>query len=247
MSSFLSRTNVRHDGFGGSQAERLRLPLDVIDAVRARVGHGACVGARFLGDEVIAGGSRVEDAVAYGRAFAAAGLDFLSLSKGGRFEDAKRPRVGHAVYPYTGESGHECMPTTRIGPPGPFGRNIPLARAVRKAVQSDGHETPVVTAGGICTFEQAESALRDGSADLIAAARQSLADPDWFRKMALGRGSDIRRCTYTNYCEGLDQAHKEVTCKLWDKIGLHQDGETLDGIPRTKDGRRRLLPPDWNA
>ncbi len=247
MSSFLSRTNVRSDDYGGTQARRMALPLEVIQAVRERVGHEVCVGARFLGDDVVEGGSRIEDAVAYGRAFAAAGLDFLSLSKGGRFEDAKRPRVGHAIYPYTGESGHECMPTTRIGPPGPFGRNIPLARAVRDAVRADGHETPIVAAGGICTFDQAEAALKDGHADLIAAARQSLADPDWFRKMALGRGSEIRRCTYTNYCEGLDQAHKEVTCKLWDKIGLRGADPVPNDIPRTEDGKRRLLPPAWDA
>jgi 2,4-dienoyl-CoA reductase-like NADH-dependent reductase (Old Yellow Enzyme family) len=241
MASFLSRTNDRPDGYGGSPEGRVRLPLEVLGAVRARLGAGFCVGARFLGDEVIEGGSRIEDAVRYGVAFAEAGLDFLSLSKGGRFEDAKQPKVGEAVYPYTGPSGHECMPTVRIDARGPFSRNVPLAAAVRAAVRTAGFATPVVAAGGIATFEQAESILREGHADLVASARQSLADPDWWLKLRQGRGAAIRRCEFTNYCEGLDQAHKQVTCKLWDK--LDPSDPAVAAIPLSSDGRRRLLPP----
>jgi 2,4-dienoyl-CoA reductase-like NADH-dependent reductase (Old Yellow Enzyme family) len=243
MASFLSRTNDRDDGYGGSPEGRLRLPLEVIAAVRARVGSATCVGTRFLGDEVIAGGSRVADAVQYGVAFARAGADFLSLSKGGRFEDAKQPHVGEAVYPYTGPSGHECMPTVRIDEPGPFGRNVPLAAAVRAAVRAAGWTTPVVTAGGIATFEQAEAILKAGHADLVASARQSLADPDWFSKIRVGRGAEVRRCEFTNYCEGLDQMHKQVTCKLWDKLPPAPGAP--DAIPLSNDGKRRMLPPPW--
>lgn len=244
MASFLSRTNMRTDGYGGSREGRIRLALEVIAAVRDRVGDAYVVGTRFLGDEVIEHGSRIDDAVWYGVAFAQAGLDFLSISKGGKFDDAKQPRIGHAVYPYTGPSGHECMPTTRIDPAGPFGRNLPLSRAIRTAVRDAGLDVPVVGAGGICTFEMAEAALADGDCDIVAAARQSLADPDWFRKMRLGHGAEIRRCTYTNYCEGLDQQHKQVTCKLWDKLFDRTDPPA--DLPLSSDRRRRLLPPDWN-
>ena len=240
MASFLSRTNVRSDGYGGSPAARLRLPLEVLAAVRARVGKGFGVGVRFLGDEAIEGGSTIDDATAYAVAFARAGCDWLSLSKGGRFEDAKQPHVGEAVYPYTGPSGHECMPTVRSDARGPFGRNVHLAAAVRAAVRATGCTTPVVTAGGICSFEQAEAILQQGSADVVASARQSLADPDWFEKVRLGRGSEVRRCKFTNYCEGLDQKHKEVTCQLWDR----DFGDGVD-CARSSDGKRRLLPPDW--
>ncbi|MBX3462714.1 MAG: NADH:flavin oxidoreductase [Planctomycetes bacterium] len=242
MASFLSRTNDRDDGYGGTPAARRRLPLEVFAAVRARTGPDFCTGARFLGDDVIAGGSRIEDAVEHGVAFAAAGFDFLSISKGGRFDDAKQPNVGEAAYPYTGPSGHECMPTVKGDLLGPFGRNVPLAAAIRAAVRAAGRATPIVTAGGICDFAQAEAILQAGHADLIAAARQSLADPDWWRKMRLGRGAEIRRCKFTNYCEGLDQRHKEVTCQLWDRDFAAADG---DRVPRSADGKRRLLPPPW--
>src|SRR5579863_2716573 len=53
MASFLSRTNTRADGYGGSRENRVRLPLEVIAAVRARVGERFAVGLRFLADECI--------------------------------------------------------------------------------------------------------------------------------------------------------------------------------------------------
>jgi 2,4-dienoyl-CoA reductase-like NADH-dependent reductase (Old Yellow Enzyme family) len=241
MASFLSPLNQRDDGYGGSRENRLRLPLEVYDAVRARVGSEYVVGCRMLGDEVIAGGGRIEDAVFYAVAFAERGMDYLSISKGGKFEDAKEPEVGWAAYPYTGPSGYECMPTVYSDARGPFGRNIPLSAAIRRAIRERGLDTPVVASGGIGTFELAESILRNGEADIIAAARQSLADPDWFRKIRLGRGREVRRCEFTNYCEALDQKHKEVTCKLWDRVGLDEPGMALD-----RSGKRRLVAPDWS-
>jgi len=181
MASFLSRRNTRTDGYGTTLEGRLRLPLEVIAEVRRRVGDHA-VGARFLGDEAIEGGTGLEEATAIGVAFARAGLDWLSISKGGKFEDAKQPAVGEAAYPYTGPSGHECMPTVRSDARGPFGRNVPLAAAIKRAVNAAGFGVPVVAAGGIATFEQAEAVLAAGEADVVASARQALADPDWFER-----------------------------------------------------------------
>ena len=167
------------------------------------------------------------------------------LSKGGKFEDARQPKVGAAAYPYTGESGHECMPTVRIDAPGPFGRNLPLSRAIREAVHAVAPAVPVVGCGGIGTFREAEDALARGDCDIVAAARQSLADPDWWRKVFLGRGERVHRCLYTNYCEGLDQKHKEVTCQLWDRRVLDDEEEPAPRLGRetSHDGKRRLLPP----
>jgi len=240
MASFLSATNTRADGYGGLRENRVRLPLEVYRAVRERAGDDYTVGVRFLGDEVIAGGNRIEDAVWFGVEFARAGFDFLSISKGGKFDDAKQPKVGQAVYPYTGESGFECMPPVTSDERGPFGRNIPLAAAIKRAVNEAGLATPVVTSGGIGTFELAEGALRRGEADIIAMARQSLADPDWFMKVRSGRGDEVRRCNFTNYCEGLDQMHKQVTCKLWDRVNPDEPVVT-----KSDDGKRRLVAPRW--
>ncbi|HEU5459324.1 MAG TPA: NADH:flavin oxidoreductase [Pyrinomonadaceae bacterium] len=240
MAGFLSAQNDRADGYGGSRENRVRLPLEVYREVRNRVGNDYVVGVRFLADEVIAGGSRVDDAIYYAKEFAAAGFDFLSLSKGGKFEDAQQPKVGQAVYPYTGQSGYECMPTVLSDETGPFGRTVPLVAAIKREVNSAGFSTPIVATGGISTFEQAEEILRRGQADIVGMARQALADPDWFVKVRLGRGDEVRRCTYTNYCEALDQAHRPVTCKLWDRVELDEPG-----IATVDDGRRRLEPPPW--
>jgi 2,4-dienoyl-CoA reductase-like NADH-dependent reductase (Old Yellow Enzyme family) len=240
MAGFLSALNNRDDGYGGPRENRIRLPLEVFQAVRQQVGSDYVVGVRFLGDEVIAGGNRVEDAIYFGVEFARAGFDFLSLSKGGKFEDAQQPKVGQAVYPYTGQSGYECMPTVLSDEIGPFGRSVPLVAAVKRAVNDAGFKTPVVATGGISTFEQAESILQKGQADIAGFARQALADPDWFVKVKLGRGNEVRRCTYTNYCEALDQAHRPVTCKLWDRFQLDEPG-----IAAVDEGRRRLLAPEW--
>src|SRR6185436_5816367 len=119
------------------------------------------------------------------------GMDYLSLSRGGKFEDAKQPRVGWARYPYTGPSGYECMPTVISDERGPFGRNVELVARVKDAVMRAGFATPVVACGGIASFEQAEAILVEGKAAIAGAARQSLADPDWFRKVRLGRGDEV--------------------------------------------------------
>lgn len=241
MASFLSALNDRDDGYGRTLQGRLRLPMEVFSAVRRRVSEGFVVGCRLLGDEAIEGGSTASDAAYFGASLASAGMDFVSVSKGGKFEDAKPPRVGLAAYPYTGPSGHECMPTVRSDERGPFGRNLGLARAVRDAIAAAGLSTPVVGAGGINGYRLAEAALARGDCDVVAAARQSLADPDWWRKVRLGRGAEVRRCKLTNYCEGLDQHHKEVTCQLWDRVVV--EGE--EAVARSRDGRRRLEAPRW--
>jgi 2,4-dienoyl-CoA reductase-like NADH-dependent reductase (Old Yellow Enzyme family) len=240
MAGFLSALNDRHDDYGGPRENRVRLPLEVYRAVRGEVGYDYVVGVRFLADEVIAGGNRIDDARYFAVQFARAGFDYLSISKGGKFEDAEPPKVGAAVYPYTGQSGYECMPTTLSDERGPFGRTVPLVQKVKQAVNEAGCRTPVVATGGITTFDQAEAILQSGDADIIGMARQALADPDWFRKVKSGHGQDVRRCTYTNYCEALDQAHRQVTCKLWDRQQLDEVGITM-----SVDGRRRLVAPGW--
>jgi 2,4-dienoyl-CoA reductase-like NADH-dependent reductase (Old Yellow Enzyme family) len=240
MASFLSGRNDRSDGYGGSPEGRIRLPLEVYRAVRQRVGQQFAVGCRYLAHEAIEGGYSSLDAAFYGVEFARAGMDFLSLSRGGKFEDAKQPGVGWAAYPYTGPSGYECMPGVISDEKGPWGRNVESARPIKEALRQAGLETPLVVTGGISSFAQAEELLNSGVCDIVGSARQSLADPDWFLKVRLGRGDEVRRCKFTNYCEGLDQKHKQVTCQCWDRLELDEEGVRL-----AEDGRRRLLAPRW--
>ncbi len=220
LASFLSRTNARTDDYGGSLENRLRLPLEVVAAVRAEVGHDFMVGCRMLGRDDVEGGTENDEAVAIAVALARAGLDFVSVSRGGRFEDAKRPALGEAAYPYTGPSGLACMPTKHFGE----GVNLPLPRAIRAGLRAAGLDTPVVGAGRINRYEVAEGALQSGDCDIVGMARGLLADPDWPRKVRDGREADVHACKYTNVCEALDRKHMAVRCQLWMKRpdgGLH--------------------------
>src|SRR5262249_36113174 len=153
---FLSKlSNRRSDEYGD---DRLKLPLEVLRAVRSEVGSDFIVGVRFLGDEAIAGGNTLEDTKPIGIALARNGADYLSISRGGKFEDAKRPRIGEAAYPYTGASGEACMPNHKMA----AGANIHLAAEIRATLRNNAYQIPVVGSGKINTAELAESILREG-------------------------------------------------------------------------------------
>ena len=234
MASFLSLTNPRTDAYGGSFDNRLRLPREVIAAVREEVGARFIVGCRYLGSEDILGedgrihGNDLAEAQRIGVELARAGLDFLSISRGGKFDDAEQPKVGEAVYPYTGHSGQRCIPRSRKDP---FGVNTFLAEGIRRAVREAGYTIPVVTSGKIHTFEQAESILREQRADLIGMARALLADPDLPRKWQAALEGEVRACVFCPFCEEEDERHRVVTCTLWPK-GPHGP-------------RSRLTPGVW--
>ena len=233
LASFLSVTNARTDAYGGSFENRLRLPLEVIAAVREEVGPEFLLGCRYLGSEDILGadgrlqGNTLADAEQIGVALARAGLDFLSISRGGKFDDAKQPKVGEAAYPYTGHSGQMCIPRSRKDP---FGVNAFLAAGIREAVRAAGLATPVVTTGKIHTFEQAEGILRQGGADLVGMARALLADPDLPRKWLAGADREVRACVFCPYCEQEDQHHRVVTCCLWPKDPANSRRHLTPGV-----------------
>jgi 2,4-dienoyl-CoA reductase-like NADH-dependent reductase (Old Yellow Enzyme family) len=235
VASFLSVLNGRRDEYGGSLENRLRLPREVVSAVREEVGRDFLVGCRFLGSEDVLGedgriqGNTLEDARQIAVALARAGLDFLSVSRGGKFEDAQQPAVGEAAYPYTGHSGRRCIPRGRHDPPGV---NVFLARGVREAVRAAGFSIPVVASGKIHRFDQAEAIVREESADLVGMARALLADPDLPRKWLAGADEAVRACVFCPFCEDEDQRHRVVTCTLWPKA--------------PGDHRRRLTPSVWH-
>jgi len=251
LSSFLSRKNDRRDGYGGRSVEnRLRLPSLVLGRVRARVGDDFCVGIRYDGEEAIKDGYSVGDAALFAVRFARLGADYLSISAGGKFEDAVH-HAGEPLYPYTGYSGDRCMP----GAGYPDGLNVYLAAGIRGELRARGLEVPVVATGKIRTPELAESILREGRADLIGMARQLLADPDWPRKVRAGQQDTVVPCVYNNVCKALDERFHRVRCTLWRRRDLHAPEAPAGGAApawpagaeltaRAVDGRVRL---EWTS
>lgn len=225
LSSFLSRLNPRRDAYGGRTLEgRLRLFGRVMGAVRAAVGTDFVVGVRFLAEEAIKNGYTLEDAKLIALRMAQLGVDYISLSVGGKFEDAVQTE-GAPLYPYTGYSGDRCMPGDWY-PPLPHAH---LAAGIKAFLNERGFATPVISVGKISDPQEAEMLLREGRADLIGMARQLLADPGWTRKVAEGRTDDIVRCIYCNVCKQLDENFHKVTCFLWPKHALQAPGEAADG------------------
>ncbi|MBT5193893.1 MAG: NADH:flavin oxidoreductase [Rhodospirillaceae bacterium] len=225
LSSFLSRRNPRKDRYGGHTLEgRLALFGDVMAAVRRRVGADFPVGVRFLADESIKGGYTLPEAQQIALRMADLGVDYISLSVGGKFEDAIH-RPGQPLYPYTGYSGDRCMP----GDWYPAMPNVHLAAGIKSYLNERGHHIPVMSAGKIAEPAQAEGLLREGKADLIGMARQLLADPDWTLKVIQGRDDEIIRCVYCNVCKDLDERFKKVICFLWPKGQLQAPADRVDG------------------
>ena len=224
LSSFLSRLNPRRDAYGGSLANRLRLPLQVVSCVRELVGADFPIGVRFLGEECIRNGYTVVDAAPIAIALARAGVDYVSLSAGGKFEDA-RVIEGEPLYPYTGYSGDRCMP----GATYPDGCNLHMPDAVRAALRRAGLDTPVVAVGKIATRALANDVVANGQGDLVGMARALLADPDLPNKWAAEREDTVVRCVYGNVCKALDESFRRVNCTLWPKK-LGRAPESLDTI-----------------
>jgi hypothetical protein len=193
--------------------------------VRELAGADFTVGVRFLGEECIRNGYTVVDAAPIAIALAGAGADYISLSAGGKFEDA-RPIEGEPLYPYTGYSGDRCMP----GAAYPDGANLYIPEAVRGALRAAGLETPVVAAGKIGSLALAERVLERGQGDLVGMARALLADPDLPEKWRTGREDAVVRCVYGNVCKALDESFRRVDCTLWPKK-LGTAPESADTVP----------------
>lgn len=211
MSSFLSRHNHRKDDYGGSLKKRLRLAEEVIAETRKAVGDDFVIGARMNGDEFTLGGSSLKQTRRIATRLAELGLDYLSISAGGKFEDAFQ-REGRALEPYTtGYSGSRAIPPAWA----PEKVNVYLCKTIRETLRAEGHELPVATAARIPTAGIAQGILKSNEADLVAVARPILCDPYWPNKYASGRGSEVVKCTYCNHCVELDAAHQKVFCIQW--------------------------------
>ena len=198
LASFLSLLgNNRTDQYGRTMEGRLRLPTRVYERVRSEVGSDFVVGCRINGDEFVLGGNTLKQSRVIARHLDKLGIDYISVSAGGRPEDGPR---------YSGYSGSRAMCTDTM----PDGVNVYLAADIKRQVKA-----PVIAAGKIPTPDLAESILQQGQADLIGIARPLLADPEWPHKAIAGRWKEIRRCTYCCKCCVLDRNFERVYCVTW--------------------------------
>ena len=222
MAYMLSRYNHRKDEYGGSLKKRLLLAEQVVEATRKAVGDDFTLGVRMNGDEFALGGNSLIQGKAIALRLAELGLDYISVSAGGKFEDAI-PIEGEALDPYTGYSGHRSMPPKWM----PEKVNVYLAAEIKRTINEAGFNTPVITAGRIPTAEVAESILQNDEADMVAIARPILADPYWPKKYEEGREKEILKCIYCNKCREAEGAFEEVTCFQWNR----KDGTTSPPDP----------------
>ncbi len=231
LASFLSRANPRQDEYGVTLEGRLRLIERIFENIRRKVGDDFPVGVRFVADEFIKDGYTVSDAKLIGLRLAQLGAAYLSLSVGGKFEDAVH-LPGQVPYPYTGHSGDRCMPGDWY-PPVPHAH---FSAEIKAFIKAHGFDTPVATAGKISNPDDAERLVSTGAVDIIGIARGLLADPDWPHKVRQGERERIVKCDYCNVCKHLDGTHTRVICALWPQGALQAPSDDRLGTP-----------PSWEA
>ena len=186
---FLSpATNRRTDDYGGSLENRARLLLELVAAVRTAIGPDLALGVRLCGDELIDGGTRIEDAVAIAKMVEATEtVDYLNTSIG----------VATASLFMIEASMHV--------PPG-YASFIPSA--LRAAV-----DLPVVGVGRFKDPLQAERALAEGQCDLVGIVRGQIADADFVAKSRSGNVDDVRLCLSCNQeCVGRMGLNRWLGC-----------------------------------
>ncbi|HJV86588.1 MAG TPA: FAD-dependent oxidoreductase [Noviherbaspirillum sp.] len=170
---FLSpATNQREDDYGGSFDNRIRFLLDVVTAVRAAVRPGSfAVGVR-LAPDMSAGGWNEADVLRVAHLLESRGLiDFVHVSQGSY----------HAFDKMIGGM-HE-----------PSGYELPLSRRVTRELS-----VPRIVVGRFRTLEEADQAIRDGDADMVAMTRATIADPMLVRKTIDGKVEQVRPCIACN-------------------------------------------------
>jgi 2,4-dienoyl-CoA reductase (NADPH2) len=186
---FLSpATNTREDHYGGSLANRARLLLEIVDAVRDTIGRDRALGVRLCGDELIEGGTGIDDAVAVARLVDATGkVDYINTSIG----------VATATL-YMIEASMQVPP----------GYALFIPSAIREVVG-----VPVVGVGRFKDPKQADRALNEGLCDLVGVVRGQIADPDFAAKARSGHATDIRTCLSCNQeCVGRMGLNRWLGC-----------------------------------
>jgi 2,4-dienoyl-CoA reductase (NADPH2) len=175
----VTHTNKRTDDWGGSYANRMRLPVEIVQRTREAVGKDFIIIYRLSMIDLIPDGSSWEEVVQLAKAVERAGATIIN----------------------TGIGWHEArIPTIATSVP-----RAAFAWVTKKMKGEVG--IPLVTSNRINTPEVAESVLADGCADMVSMARPLLADADFVRKAATNRAQDINTCIACNQA-CLDHAFK---------------------------------------
>jgi 2,4-dienoyl-CoA reductase-like NADH-dependent reductase (Old Yellow Enzyme family) len=168
LHSFLSPlTNPRTDEYGGSLANRMRLPLEVVAEVRARWPAAKPLFVRVSAVDDIEGGWSIDDSIVLATELKRLGVDVVDCSSGGAL----------------GSATAAAKPLTPRVP----GFQVPFAQAIRSRA-----DIATMAVGLILDAHQAEAALQSGQADLIAVGREALNDPNWALHAARALGEDPR-------------------------------------------------------
>ena len=212
LASFLSRANPRtgrvRRRYAGRPSASDRAGFSKIFA--ARSARTFPVGVRFLADEFIKDGYTVNDAKLIGLRLAQLGAAYLSLSVGGKFEDAVHS-PGQVPYPYTGYSGRSLHAgrlvsgrcRMRIFRPRSKPSSRPMA-STRRSRPPAKFPTPTTPSAWSRPARSISSASRAGSWPI----------PDWPNKVRRGERDRIVKCDYCNVCKHLDGTHRRVICAL---------------------------------
>lgn len=178
LHQFLSPlSNDRADRYGGSLENRLRLPLQVFEAVRAAVPDAMAVGMRISASDWVEGGWDVEQSSALAQALEARGCHFLHVSSGGL-----DPRQKIVL-----EDGYQ----------------VPFAHHIKARLNT----MPVIAVGLITDPRHAERIVADGKADAVAIARGILYDPRWPWHAAATLGASVHAAPQYLRCQPPNARH----------------------------------------
>lgn len=196
LQQFLSPlVNLREDQWGGDFERRLRFPLEVVKAVKARLGDRPLL-YRMSVSDFLDGGLTIEDAERIAPRLCDAGVDAIDISCG------SLDRVDVIVEPMSVAEGWR----------------LPMARRIRAATGK-----PVICAGVMRWPDKAEQAIVDGDTDCVSLGRALLADPMWPIKAQRGEAADIRPCTSCNWCIKETGANRGVSCAENPRCGHETD------------------------
>ncbi len=174
LAQFISPiTNKRTDLYGGSLANRLRFPLEVVRSIRERVGDAFPISFRMSGSDFMPGGLTLEDAMQNAKLLEQAGVNLLHVTAGNGYTHEKH--VEPASY-------QEAWKTY-------------LAREIKQVVQ-----IPVAAVGVIRTPAIANAIIENQDADFVVIGRGLIADPYWPKKAQSGQIKGIRRCVSCLTC-----------------------------------------------